>query len=111
MGRHTKIYIHEDLSSASGNKPAEQYPELQEARKNGLVAYLNYTTLMTLPRREHASDASRTVDVAAASGKEPANHIIPAPPRPQGSANNTSASPRRNHNHDSPKSKEDSTRQ
>ena len=111
MGRHTKIYIHEYLSSASGNKPAEQYPELQEARKNGLVAYLNYTTLMTLPRREHASNACRTADDAAASGKEPVTHNIPAPPRPQGRANNTSASPRRNHNHDSPKSKEDSTRQ
>ena len=67
MGRHTKIYIHEDLCAATRNKRAEQYPELQEARKNGLAAYFNYTTLVTWPRRERASDASR----AAASGEEP----------------------------------------
>ena len=74
-GRHTKIYIHEDLCAATRNKRAEQYPELQEARKNGLAAYFNYTTLVTWPRRERASDASRAADggkePAAASGEEP----------------------------------------
>ena len=50
---------------------AEQYSEVQESRKNGLAAYFNYTILVTRPRRECASDASRAADDAVASGKEP----------------------------------------
>ena len=52
-------------------------------------------------RRQRTSGSQRR--------RTPARNV-PAPPRTQGRTNNTSASPRRNHSHDRPKSKVDSTR-
>ena len=46
-----KIYIFEDLGDESQKKRIDQLPALREARKNGQIAYFNYTKLITRPRR------------------------------------------------------------